>query len=127
MVAPSRSHTVLVPPLRLSCGMSESVQHGGNLVVTMTNCHPANDLYGLHGRRRLSRGARPLHRELSVCTPLPVNCELKGLFIRIRAHDNLLHGRAKDHLLDRRRTAIAVPAFRKVLPHQSNSSFLIAS
>src|SRR5258708_7869297 len=44
MVAPGRSHTLLIPPFPLSCGMSESVQHGGNLVVTMTNRHPANDL-----------------------------------------------------------------------------------
>jgi predicted permease len=61
----------------------------------------------------------PLH------AALPVNCELKGLFIRIRTHDNLLHGRAKDHLLECRRTAIAVPAFRKILTHQSNTFFLI--
>jgi hypothetical protein len=58
--------------------------------------------------------------ELSMHTALSVNCEFKGLFIRIRADDDLLHGRAKDHLLECRRTAITVPAFRKALAGPPN-------
>ena len=44
MVAPCRGHAVLIPPFPFSRGMSESVQHGRNLIVTKTNRHPANDL-----------------------------------------------------------------------------------
>jgi hypothetical protein len=44
MIAPGRGHTFLIPPFPLSRGMSEPVQHGGNLVITMTNRHPADDV-----------------------------------------------------------------------------------
>jgi hypothetical protein len=49
MVPPGRGHTVLIPPFPLSRGRSESVQHRRNLIVTMTNRHPANNLRRNHG------------------------------------------------------------------------------
>src|SRR5712691_11309388 len=58
-------------------------------------------------------------------TSLPVNGELQTLFLRIRAYDDLFDRCAKDHLLESRRTAIAVPDFSKVLTHPTDSCFLL--
>src|SRR5712692_8241400 len=73
---PGRGHSVLIPLFPLARAISEAVQYGRNLIVTVANGHPTNDLQCFHGRCRVGRGARPLHLELRVRTAFPVDGEL---------------------------------------------------
>src|SRR5215472_12714083 len=124
MVAPSSSHTSLIPSLPFTCGIAESVEHRGNLVVAVPNGHATNDLQRLHRRRGFRCGTRSLHRELRMRISLPVNYQLKGLFILISAHEDLFDGGAEDHLLECGRTVITLPHFSKVITHRTDSVFL---
>src|SRR6267142_2208094 len=83
MVASGGGHTSLIPPLAFACRISEAVQHGGYLIIAMSHGHPADDLQRLHRRRGFSRRTRSLHRELGMRTALPMNRELKSLFLQI--------------------------------------------
>ena len=60
------------------------------MVVAVANGHASNDLKRLHGRRGSGCGTWPLHRELRMRISLPVNYQLKGLFILISAHNDLV-------------------------------------
>src|SRR5437899_8596985 len=51
IIVPGCAHAILIPPLSLSSTVSESVQHGCNLIVPIANRHATNDLYSLHRRR----------------------------------------------------------------------------
>src|SRR5271168_865852 len=117
MVAPGGSYTGLIPPLSFARGIAESVQHGGNLVVAVANGHATNDLKRLHRRRGFGCGTRPLHRELGMRTSLPVNYQLKGLFILISTHNDFFDSGAEDHLLECCRTVVTLPHFSKVITH----------
>src|ERR1700746_3223268 len=104
MVAPGRRHATLIPSHPFAGRIAASVQHRGNLVVAVANSHTTNDLQRLHSCGGFGRGTRPLHRELRMPPPLPVNHQLKPLFILVSAHDDLFDGGAEDHLLECRRT-----------------------
>ena len=109
MVAPGRRHASLIPSHSFARRIATSVQHRGYLVVTVANSHTTNDLQRLHRRGGPRCGARPLHRELRMRASLPVNHQLKGLFILVSAHDDLFDGCAEDHLLEWRRTVVTLP------------------
>src|SRR4029453_11374340 len=115
---------VLIPAFSFSGSISKSVQHRSNLVVAVANGHPANDLQGLHWGCSIGPRTRPFHFELRVHTSLPVKGELQSFLFVIGAHHNLLHSRAKEHLLQRRRAAFTIPDFGKVLTHQMDSGFV---
>src|SRR5271165_4450849 len=128
MVAPGCRHASLVPSLPFARRISASVQYRGNLVVTVTSSHTANDIQRLHRRGGFRCGTRPLHRNLRMHTSLPVNHKLKGLVILViilgSAHDDLFDGGAEDHLLECRRTVVTLPDFSKAITHRAYSDFL---
>src|SRR5271165_1549440 len=128
MVAPGCRHASLVPPLPFARRIPASVQHRGNLVVTVASSHTANDIQRLHRRGGFLRRTRPLHRNLRMHTSLPVNHKLKGLVILViilgSAHDDLFDGGAEDHLLECRRTVVTLPDFSKAITHRAYSDFL---
>src|SRR3974377_482162 len=124
MVAPGCRHTNLIPPLPFARGVAASVQHRGNLVVAVSNSHTTNDLQPLHGRGRFWTGSRSLHSELRVGSSLPVNHQLKGFFILVRAHNDLFDDCAEDHLLKCRGTVVALPNSSKLIAHRTYSYFL---
>src|SRR5215469_4989641 len=124
MVAPGGGHTSLIPSLPFPRGVAEPVQHRGNLVIAMANSHALNDLQRLHRRRGFGCRTRPIHHELRMRTSLPVNYQLKGLFILISAHDDLFDGGAEDHFLECGRTVITLPHFSKVITHRTDPVFL---
>jgi hypothetical protein len=99
MITPGCRYTGLIPPLPFARGMAASVQHGGNLVVVVSNSHTTNDLQRLRGRGRFPYGTWSFHRELRMRTSLPVNHQLKIFSILVSAHNDLLDGGAEDHLL----------------------------
>src|SRR5271155_5941954 len=124
MVTPGCRHTNLIPPLPFARGIAASVQHRGDLVVAVSNRHATNDLQRLHGRGRLRCGTWSFHRELRMRASLPVNHQLKVLFILVGAHNDLFDGGAEDHLLKCRRTVVALPDSSKVIAHRTYSDFL---
>src|SRR3984893_15592939 len=124
MVAPGRRHASLIPSHSFARRIAASVQHRGYLVVTVANSHTTNDLHRLHRRGSFRCGARPLDRELRMHASLPLNYQLKGLFILVSAHDDLFDGCAEDHLLEWRRTVVTLPDSRKVITHRTYSDFL---
>src|SRR5271165_2108742 len=128
MVAPGCRHASLVPPLPFARRIPASVQHRGNLVVTVASSHTVNDIQRLHRRGGFLRRTRPLHRNLRMHTSLPVNHKLKGLVILViilgSAHDDLFDGGAEDHLLECRRTVVTLPDFSKAITHRAYSDFL---
>src|SRR5512133_2652335 len=83
MVAPGRRHTRLIPSLPFAGRIAASVQHRGNLVITVANSHMTNDLQRLHRRASFCCGTRAPHCELRMRTSLPVNYQLKGLFVLV--------------------------------------------
>src|SRR5215831_15072093 len=111
MVAPSSSHTSLIPSLPFACGIAESVQHRGNLVVAVPNGHATNNLQRLHRRCGFGCGTWPLHRELGVRTTFPVNEQLKRPFILVSTHNDFLDGGAEDRLLECWRAVSTLPDF----------------
>src|SRR5437588_12812055 len=124
MVAPGRRHASLIPSHPFAGRIAASVQHRGNLVVAVTNSHATNDLQRLHRRGGFGCGTRPLHRELRMRASLPVNHQIKGLFILVGAHDDLFDGCAEDHLLECRRTVVTLPDSSIVISHRTYSDFL---
>src|SRR6516225_504276 len=124
MVAPGSRHTGLIPPLPFARGVTESVQHGGNLVIAVANGHATNNLQRLHGRRCLGCRTWPLHDELGVRTSLPMYYQLQVFLVLVRAHDDLFDRGAENHLLECRRAVITVPDISKVLTHPTDSVFL---
>src|SRR5271163_1914345 len=124
MVTPGSRHANLIPSLPFARRIAASVQYRGNLVVAVANSHTTNDVQRLHGRGGFRCGTRPLHRKLRMHTSLPVNHQLKGLFILVSAHDDLFDGCAEDHLLECRRTIVTLPDFSKAITHRAYSDFL---
>src|SRR6516164_4477847 len=124
MVAPGGRHASLIPSHPFARRIAAAVQHRGNLVVAVANGHTTNDLQRLHRRGGFRCGARPLHRELRMYTSLPVNYQLKGLFLLVSAHDDLFDRCAEDHLLECRRTVVTLPDSRKVITHRTYCGFL---
>src|SRR5215813_7654214 len=100
MVAPGCRHASLIPSLPFARRIAASVQHRGNLVITVANSHATNDLQRLHRGASFGCGTRAPHRELRMRTSLPVNYQLKGLFVLVSAHDDVFDGCAEDHLLE---------------------------
>src|SRR5215472_1029604 len=84
----------------LSRGVAEPVQHRGNLVIAVANGHALNDFQRLHRGRGFGCRTRPIHRELRMRTSLPVNYQLKGLFILVSTHYDLFDGGSEDHLFE---------------------------
>src|SRR6201988_1422684 len=123
MVAPGRRHASLIPSHPFARRIAASVQHRGNLVVAVANSHTTNDLQRLHRGGGFGCGTRPLHRELRMRASLPVNHQLKALFILVSAHDDLFYGCAEDHLLECWRTVVALPDLSKVITHRAYSDF----
>src|SRR6516225_1257485 len=117
MVAPGGRHASLIPALPFAGRIAASVQHRGNLVVTVSNSHSGDDLQRLHRWAIFRCGTRALHRELRMRTSLPVNYQLKGLFVLVSAHDDVFDGGAEDHLLECRRTVVTLPDYGKVISH----------
>src|SRR6516162_6820205 len=89
MVAPGRRHPSLIPSHPFACRIAAAVQHRGNLVVAVANSHATNDLQRLRRRASFACGTRAPHRELRMRTSLPVNYQLKGLFVVVSAHDDV--------------------------------------
>ena len=58
-----------------------------------------------------------------MCPALPVNSELKSLFLRLCMRDDIFLDSTKDHFLQGRWTAIALPDFGKVLTHPTILDF----
>src|SRR5690348_9332323 len=83
MITPGGGHTGRIPSLSFARGMAKSVQYRGNLIIAVANGHATNDLQRLNRRRGFGRGTGPLHRKLRVRSSLPVDYQLKGLFILI--------------------------------------------
>src|SRR5215469_13757451 len=81
MVAPGCRHASLIPSLPFARRIAAPVQHRGNLVITVANSHATNDLQRLQRRASFGCGTRAPHRELGMRTSLPVNYQLKGLFV----------------------------------------------
>src|SRR5437879_1957920 len=123
VIASGGGHTSLIPSLAFACRMSESVQHGGYLIIAMAHGHSTNDLERLYRRCAFSRRTRPLHRQLCMRTTLPMNRELQGLFLQIRAHDDLFHYGAEDHFLECGRAVLVLPDLGEVLAHHQNLGF----
>src|SRR5436190_3187023 len=124
MVAPGRRHASLIPSHPFARRAAASVQHRGNLVAAVANSDTTNDLQRLHRRGGFRCGTRPLHCELRMRASLPVNHQLKALFILVSLHDDLFDGCAEDHLLECRRTVVTLPDSRKVITHRTYSNFL---
>src|SRR4029077_16964783 len=124
MVAPGRRHPSLIPPPPFARGIAAAGQNRGNPVVAGAHSPTTNNLQRLYRRGGFRCGARPLDRELRMHTSLPVNYQLKGLFILVSAHDDLFDGCAEDHLLECRRTVVTLPDSRKVITHRTYSGFL---
>src|ERR1700730_12015214 len=122
MVAPGRRHASLIPSHPFAGRIAASVQHRGNLVVAVANSHTTNDLQRLRRRGGFRCGTRPLHRELRMRASLPVNHQLKALFILVSAHDDLFDGCTKDHLLECRRTVVTLPGLSEVITHDHRSA-----
>src|SRR5262252_3149145 len=78
----------------------------------------------LHRRASFRCGTWAPHRELRMRTSLPVNYQLKGLFVLVSAHDDVFDGCAEDHLLECRRTVVTLPDSGKVIAHRTYSDFL---
>src|SRR3954447_26303460 len=123
MVAPGRRHASLIPSHSFTRRITASVQYRGNLVVTVANSHTTNDLQRLRGRGGFRCRTRPLHRELRMRASLPVNHQIKALFILVSAHDDLFDGCAEDHLFECRRTVVTLPDSSKVIAHRTYSDF----
>src|SRR5512133_4114325 len=124
MVSAGGCHTVLVPPLAFSGGVSETVQHGCNLIVAVAKRHAPDDFERLHGCGGLGSRARPIHLKSSMRTAFPMDDEPEGLVFGVSLHDDLFDRRAEDHLFECRRTAITLPQVSKVIAHRTNSYFL---
>src|SRR6516164_330069 len=124
MVAPGCRHASLIPSLPSARRIAASVQNRGNLIITVANSHATNDLQRLHRRARFGRGTRAPHRELGMRTSLPVNYQLKGFFVLVRAHDDVFDGCAEDHLLEWRRTVVTLPDSSKMIAHRTYSDFV---
>src|ERR1700721_497760 len=124
MVAPGCLDPNLIPSLPFARRIAASVQYRGNLVVAVANGHTTNDVQRLHRRGGFRCGARPLHRKLRMRTSLPMNHQLKGLFILVSAHDDLFDGCAEDHLLECYRTVVTLPDFSKAITHREYFGFL---
>src|SRR4029077_15569493 len=123
VVAPGRRHASLIPSHPFARRRAPAVQHRGNLVAAVANSHTTNDLQRLHSRGGFRCGTRPLHRELCMRASLPVNHQLKALFVLVGAHDDLFDGCAEDHLLECRRTVVTLPDLSKVITHRAYSDF----
>src|SRR6516225_8167111 len=76
MVAPGRRHANLIPSHPFAGRIAASVQHRGNLVITVANSHATNDLQRLYRRASFRCRTRAPHRELRMRTALPVNYQL---------------------------------------------------
>src|SRR5215813_3490564 len=126
VVAPGRRHASLIPSLSFAGRIAAAIQYRGNLVVAVANSHTTNDLQRLHRRGGVRCGTRPLHGKLCMRTSLPVNHQLKGLFILVSAHDDLFDGCAEDHLLERRRTVVTPPDFSEAITHRTYSDFFFS-
>src|ERR1700739_1537529 len=124
MVAPGRRHANLIPPHPFARRIAAAVQHRGNLVVAVANSHTTNDLQRLPRRGDFRCGTRPLHRELRMRASLPVNHQLKALFILVGAHNDLFDSCPEDHLLECRRAGVNRPDSSKVIAHRTYSYFL---
>src|SRR5215469_18046392 len=124
MVAPGCRYARLIPSHPFARGIAASVQHRGNLVVAVVDSHQTNDLQRLHRRGDFRCGTRPLYCELRMRTSLPVNYQLKCLFVLVSAYDDVFDGGAEDHLLECRRTVVTLPHSSKVITHQMYSDFL---
>src|SRR6516164_359848 len=124
MVAPGCRHASLIPSLPFARRIAASVQHRSNLVITVANSHATNDLQRLRRRASFRCGTRPPHGELRMRTSPPVNYQLKGLFVRVSAHDDVFDGCAEDHLLECRWTVVTLPDSGKVIAYRTYSDFL---
>src|SRR5215475_7703021 len=91
VVAPGRRHASLIPSLSFAGRIAAAIQYRGNLVVTVANSHATNDLQRLHRRASFRCGTLAPHRELRMRTSLPVNYQLKVLFVLVSAHDDVFH------------------------------------
>src|SRR5207237_3624332 len=110
---------------RFKCDWSSDVCSSDlNLVITVANRHATNDFQRLHRRGGFGCGTRAPHRELRMRASLPVNYQLKGLFVLVSEHDDVFDGGAEDHLLECRRTVVTLPDSSKVIAHRTYSDFL---
>src|ERR1017187_1385957 len=55
MVTPRSSNAGLIPSLVLASRISEPIQHRGDLVIAVSNRHPADDIQCVNRRRAISR------------------------------------------------------------------------